>query len=178
MNKARLSLSHDQPHPRRPAGHLPGEFGDPGAANGQATWDSSWRMTRGAILWLRLVNVADALSRRRYQVEGRLVLHVSDTLCPWNTGSWLLTGGPGGAECHRTSAVSDAGLALDASTLASMYLGGTSIAHLASARRIAGPRVRSWLIECTGRTVLLRLLWRAPMSSWRSWTSRSDPTCK
>jgi hypothetical protein len=51
-------------------------------------------------LWLRLVDLPEALSRRRYAAEGSLVLDVTDSFCLWNQGRWLLEGGPAGATCH------------------------------------------------------------------------------
>ncbi|MBO0805879.1 MAG: sterol carrier protein domain-containing protein [Nocardiopsaceae bacterium] len=44
-------------------------------------------------LWLRLVDVADALSLRRYGTAGTLRLRVRDSFCPWNSGCWLLAAG-------------------------------------------------------------------------------------
>jgi predicted acetyltransferase len=73
-------------------------------------------------VWLRLVDVAAALKGRRYGVEGRLVLRVSDPFCPWNDGLHELTGGPAGAECKPTTDAPD--LALNAADLAALYLGG------------------------------------------------------
>jgi predicted acetyltransferase len=87
-------------------------------------------------LWIRLVDLADALRRRRYAAEGSLVLDVTDRFCPWNEGHWLLEGGPGGAECRRARGQGRASLRLDASALASLFLGGVSVAHLARAGRV------------------------------------------
>jgi predicted acetyltransferase len=87
-------------------------------------------------LWLRLVDLPAALSRRRYATDGSLVLEVADPFCPWNQGWWLLEGGPDGAECRPAGHSADASLRLDAPGLGSVFLGGTSIAHLARAGRI------------------------------------------
>jgi predicted acetyltransferase len=87
-------------------------------------------------LWIRLIDLAEALTRRRYAVEDSLVLDVTDRFCPWNAGRWLLAGGPGGAECHRAGDQDRAGLRLDASALASLFLGGVSVARLATAGRV------------------------------------------
>ena len=48
-------------------------------------------------LWVRLVDLPAALSRRGYAAEGSLILDVADPFCPWNQGRWLLEGGPDGA---------------------------------------------------------------------------------
>lgn len=90
-------------------------------------------------LWLRLVDLAAALSRRRYAAEGAVILEVTDRFCPWNEGRWLLDGGPDGAECRRAQGSSLQGhatLRLDASALGSVFVGGVSIARLARAGRI------------------------------------------
>ena len=88
-------------------------------------------------LWVRLVDVASALSLRRYAADGSLVLDVADPFCPWNEGRWLLEGGPGGASCRPAGGQSRPDLRLDASALGSLFLGAASVAHLAATGRIA-----------------------------------------
>jgi len=39
-------------------------------------------------LWVRLLDVKAALSARSYQVQGSLVIEVTDEFCPWNAGRW------------------------------------------------------------------------------------------
>jgi predicted acetyltransferase len=85
-------------------------------------------------VWLRLVDVPAALAGRRYAVEGRLVLRVRDSFCPWNDGQHELIGGPAGAECKRNDATPD--LALDAADLAALYLGGNRFRTLYEAGRV------------------------------------------
>jgi predicted acetyltransferase len=82
-------------------------------------------------LWVRVVNVPRALANRRYPVDVDVVLDVTDTLLPQNTGRWRLTGGPAGAGCERTGDEPD--LALDVRELGAAYLGGFSLASLAAA---------------------------------------------
>jgi predicted acetyltransferase len=89
-------------------------------------------------LWLRLVDVSQALAGRRYGVEGRLVLHVRDRFCPWNDGHYELNGSPDSAECSRCS--SDADLELDVADLAAVYLGGNRLHTLHQAGRIVESR--------------------------------------
>jgi predicted acetyltransferase len=86
--------------------------------------------------WVRLVDVASCLAARRYAGAGHLVIGVDDPFCPWNSGSYRLVVGQdwGPAEVSLTDA--DADLHLDASTLASIYLGGVSASPLAEAGRI------------------------------------------
>ena len=78
-------------------------------------------------LWVRLVDVGEALSRRSYVTDVDVVLEVSDETCPWNAGRWHLTG----AGCERTSEPAD--LACDVRDLGAAFLGGTSLATRAAA---------------------------------------------
>jgi predicted acetyltransferase len=89
-------------------------------------------------LWLRLVDVPAALSRRRYAAEGSLVLEVADPFCPWNEGRWLLEGGPDGATCRPARDAPAPSLRLHAAALGSLFLGGTSVTLLASAGSVQG----------------------------------------
>jgi predicted acetyltransferase len=84
--------------------------------------------------WLRITDLAEALRARSYSTEGRLVLEVSDDFCPWNEGRWSLEGGPDGATVGPARAEAD--LVLDASTLASAYLGTVPFSTLARAGRV------------------------------------------
>ncbi len=85
-------------------------------------------------LWVRLVDVPGALAARSYQVPGSLVIEVSDQLCPWNEGRWLLEGGPAGSTCGPAPAGIVTDLAIDdVATLGSLYLGGVAPGPLARA---------------------------------------------
>lgn len=86
-------------------------------------------------LWVRVVDVEQALMARRFQVPLDLVLAVEDDLCPWNAGRWRLVVGPDGqAEVARTD--NDADLALDVATLGAAFFGGTRLSTLAGAGRV------------------------------------------
>ncbi|GAB3589942.1 GNAT family N-acetyltransferase [Angustibacter peucedani] len=82
-------------------------------------------------LWLRVVDVDRALTARGYGHPMDLVLDVADELCPWNAGTWRLTGGPDGATCTRTDDAPD--LALDVRELGSVLAGGVTLVALAEA---------------------------------------------
>ena len=82
-------------------------------------------------LWLRLVDVAAALSQRQYATAGKLVIQVQDEVCPWNAKRFALEAGPEGASCRATEAAP--GLALTAAALASTYLGAVSFSTLEQA---------------------------------------------
>lgn len=85
--------------------------------------------------WLRLVDVEAALAGRTYAHEGRIVFDVRDEVCPWNEGRYALeVEADGSARCERTTA--EAGLALDAATLATPFLGATPLGVLAHAHHV------------------------------------------
>lgn len=86
--------------------------------------------------WVRLVEVVPCLRARRYARTGDLILGVDDPFCPWNSGHYRLVVNEdwGVAEVSRTDDEPD--LELDASTLASIYLGGVSPQALGEVGRI------------------------------------------
>jgi predicted acetyltransferase len=75
-------------------------------------------------LWIRLVDVATALSRRSYSRDDVLILDVRDDFCPWNAGRWRLEAG----SVTRTTATAE--IALDVADLAMVYLGGFTFREL------------------------------------------------
>lgn len=83
-------------------------------------------------LWVRLVNIAEALCARKYSASGRLVLEVQDEFCPWNAQRYLLeVDEDQTVRCEPTNASAE--VTLSASTLGSVYLGGHRLANLARA---------------------------------------------
>jgi predicted acetyltransferase len=88
------------------------------------------RFRMGDGIWVRLVDVGAALSRREYSADGSIVFDVTDDFCSWNTGRWKLEGGA----AARTDEQAD--VALPVQSLASAYLGGVSFASLARAGRV------------------------------------------
>ena len=85
-------------------------------------------------LWLRVVDLPRALTARRYRCPVDVVLEVTDTLLPQNTGRWRLTGDADTATCTRTDGPAD--LACTVLDLGAAYLGGTTLASLAAAGRV------------------------------------------
>lgn len=85
-------------------------------------------------LWLRLVDVAEALARRSYPCDGALRFEVDDAFLGWNAGTLELEVNSAVATCAATSLPPH--LRLDAETLASLYLGGTRPTVMARAGRI------------------------------------------
>jgi predicted acetyltransferase len=82
-------------------------------------------------LWVRLIDVAAALSARGYASDDSLVIDVTDEFCPWNAGRWRV--GRGGTE--KTTAEAD--LACDVASLGCVYLGGFTFVQLARALRMS-----------------------------------------
>ena len=89
-------------------------------------------------LWLRVIDVEAALAARRYTVPGRIVLEVTDSFRPQNSGRYALEGSPTDARCSRTSDPAD--LSLGIADLGAAYLGGTRLKILAEAGRVTGSK--------------------------------------
>lgn len=92
-------------------------------------------------LWVRLLDVPVALAARRYAAPVDVVLEVTDALLPANAGRWRVRTGPAGpapddgfghpAQVRTTSDPAD--LTLDVRELGAAYLGGRSLAAVATA---------------------------------------------
>lgn len=81
-------------------------------------------------IWVRLVDVGEALSARTYAADGAVVFDVVDDFCPWNAGRWRLSDG----RARRTGAA--AHLRCDVSALGSVYLGAFGFSQLVRAGRV------------------------------------------
>jgi predicted acetyltransferase len=88
------------------------------------------RFRMGDSLWVRIVDVEAALSRRRYSEEGAVTFEVEDEFCDWNSGRWKLEGG----QASRTKSAAD--LRLPVQSLGSAFLGGVPFGALARAGRV------------------------------------------
>jgi len=86
-------------------------------------------------LWIRVVDVPQALAARRYAAPVDLVLAVEDGFLPENTGRWRLNGAPEDATCVATTDEPD--LRCDVQALGAAYLGGTPLTTLAEAGLVA-----------------------------------------
>jgi predicted acetyltransferase len=85
-------------------------------------------------LWVRIVDPAVALAARAYSSDDRIVIELTDPFLPANEGRWSIDGSVDGAEVCRTDAEPD--LALSASELGGLYLGGVSATTLERANRM------------------------------------------
>lgn len=89
-------------------------------------------------LYVRLLDIPAALTARRYEADGALVLSVEDPFRPATSGSYRFAADAGVATCARTEAPAD--LEMDVADLGSIYLGGVTATELARAGRIAERR--------------------------------------
>ena len=92
-------------------------------------------------LWLRLVDVEQALAGRSYSRDGGLVLGIVDSFCPWNDGTFELEASGSEAECRRSTKSPD--LVLSAADLAAGYLGAEAFSTLAHAGRVEERKPRT-----------------------------------
>ena len=105
--------------------------------------------------WVRLLDVPRMLTARSYPTSGRLVLEVADPL-GHAAGRYALEVDQVGATCHRTT--EDPDVAMDVSTLGSLYYGGTGAAELAVAGR---------LVECRpGAVARCGAMFSWPVTPW------------
>jgi predicted acetyltransferase len=108
-------------------------------------------------IWVRVLDVAAALSGRRYATDGHVVIEVTDPLGIAG-GRFALEGGPAGATCAPTGATADLTFPVDA--LGSVYLGGMSVLALAAAGRVDE--------HSTGALVRADTMFRSAVTPWCS----------
>ena len=82
-------------------------------------------------VWVRIVDLPGALTRRAYSGPVDVVLEVADELLAGNAGRWRLRAAGADVSCARTDRPAD--LALDVRELGAAYLGGTRLGTLAAA---------------------------------------------
>ena len=91
--------------------------GGPRATSDVATYDS---------LWVRLVDLPQALQDRAWSAPCDVVVEVADPAAPWNDGTWRIhADDTGRATVERTRAESDVRLRVEA--LGAAYLGGGNL---------------------------------------------------
>ena len=95
-------------------------------------------------LYVRLVDVPAALTARRYEAPGTIVLEVQDRFRPATSGRHRLSTDGGAGSCELTDAPADLELAV--ADLGSLYLGGVTATELARAGRVTEHRAGA-LIE-------------------------------
>lgn len=107
-----------------------------------------WRLTDGRrvkrgsdddAIWVRILDVASALSARRYDAAGSVVIDVVDEFRPAAGGRFALTvGAEGIGACEPTS--SDPDITLPVADLGAAYLGHHRVRSIAAAGRIVEQR--------------------------------------
>ncbi|WP_051551475.1 GNAT family N-acetyltransferase [Nocardioides sp. URHA0020] len=104
--------------------------GGPRATSGIETYDS---------LWIRLVDLPEALMDRAWTAPCDVVVDVADRAAPWNEGRWRIhADDSGAATVERTTAEAD--LRLPVEVLGATYLGGVSLLGLAEAGLVTEQR--------------------------------------
>jgi len=89
-------------------------------------------------LWVRLVDLPEALAARGYEAECDVVVEVADEPAPWNAGRWRIRVKDHTAEVSRTD--DDADVSLPVSALGAAYLGGANLSALQRAGGVAEHR--------------------------------------
>jgi predicted acetyltransferase len=84
-------------------------------------------------LWLRVIDVVEALQRRSYSADGSIVFDITDEYLPAAGGRFLLSTTDGRGTVERTDAAAD--ISMTAADLGSLYLGDQTFVTLASAGR-------------------------------------------
>jgi GNAT superfamily N-acetyltransferase len=110
-------------------------------------------------LWVRLVDLPQAVAARGYEADGDVVVEVDDAAAPWNAGRWRIRVKDGTGEATRTD--DEAELSLPVSALGAAYLGGTNLAELARAGVVVEHRPGA-----------ARDLWRAFRTDVGPWSAR------
>jgi GNAT superfamily N-acetyltransferase len=93
--------------------------GGPRSTADVATYDS---------LWVRLVDLPEALQARGWSMPCDLVVEVADASAPWNEGRWRIRADAGAATVERSTAEAD--VRLPVAALGSAYLGGGNLVAL------------------------------------------------
>jgi GNAT superfamily N-acetyltransferase len=90
--------------------------GGPRSTSDVGTYDS---------LWVRLVDLREALEERTWIAPCDVVVEVADTTAPWNDGTWHIRSDGTRATVERSTARAD--LALPVGALGAAYLGGGNL---------------------------------------------------
>jgi predicted acetyltransferase len=88
-------------------------------------------------VWLRVVDVEQALSARGYDCSGEAILAViDDEICDWNNGRYRIATTGGATEVTRLADGDDADVVTRPDTLASLLSGHTKVSDLARMGRL------------------------------------------
>jgi len=87
-------------------------------------------------IWLRVVDVEKALAARPYATRGDLAIGLTDAMCEWNSGTWLMETDGATTDVRQTDRTPD--IVVTPNGLASLLAGYRTARHLARAGRISG----------------------------------------
>ena len=87
-------------------------------------------------VWLRIVDLDRAIPQRTYSAPARVVVQLTDTVCPWNDGKWLLDLDLDGGRATPTD--EPVQVTMDVRDLGGCLLGGTPVGRLAAAGVVGG----------------------------------------
>jgi predicted acetyltransferase len=88
-------------------------------------------------IWLRVVDAEKSFPSRPYGERGELTIEIAgDTMCPWNSGRWLMETDGTTTEVRRTDREPD--ITVTPNGLASLLSGCRTATHLARVGRITG----------------------------------------
>ncbi len=85
-------------------------------------------------IWMRIIEVEKALMARPYGDRGELSIAVEDSMCPWNTGTFLLETDGRTTDVRRKDGPAD--LTVTPNALATLLAGHRTATHLARAGRL------------------------------------------
>ena len=87
-------------------------------------------------IWMRVVDVEKACLARPYGERGELTFALADTMCPWNTGTYLLETDGRTSDIRRVDR--DPDITMTPNALATLLAGCRTPAHLDRAGRLSG----------------------------------------
>lgn len=106
-------------------------------------------------LWVRLMDVPEALQARRYEMDGSVSFSVTDDFRPETNGTYRLEIENGTANCEPSNG--EAGVVVDIGVLGHLYLGGGNTQGMAAAGRISGD---------PGAVTTMHRLFRTDVAPW------------
>lgn len=109
-------------------------------------------------LYIRILNVADAIAKRSYFATGSVTIRITDDLIADNAGLWAVTFGPEGGQATRLPEDTPADLTMDIRALAGLWLGGHSLNAFIGAGLVTihNPEV----------SLLVHQAFQSPVSPW------------
>lgn len=119
------------------------KVGTVGAEDPLVLWAGGPRSTSDVLtldsLWVRLVDLPEALQDRAWNAPCDVVVEVGDTACPWNEGPWRIRADRDGRASVAKSTEEPA-ICLRVEALGAAYLGGGSLVALHRAGLVAERR--------------------------------------